>query len=120
MVAVAWLTLAAFVLVALVLAVTGVFTLRRSATRLSAKSQALGELPLWRALDATSARIEATRRRFEETSVLRQRATGAVGTIVASVTALQLSLLAAVSPYVRAARDVTLIARAARRFTRQH
>jgi len=87
----------------------GVVNAARAFGRLNDKADAIAELPLWRALDATSARVAATSARLAGASAVTDRAAAALALVQQSLANLRATFGAALAPFGLAIADARAI-----------
>lgn len=107
MVAVGWWIVGVLVLAALVVALVGVMRLRLPLRLVQAKAAAFDDMPIARAIDATSRRVEASAGRFAEIGVLWDRLLAALASVQAALATARATFAACAAPYRRAAADLS-------------
>jgi hypothetical protein len=86
-----------------------VVTAVRAFGRLNDKADAIADLPLWRALDATVARVAATNARLADASAITDRMLAALALVQGSLANLRATFAAALVPFGLAVADVRAI-----------
>jgi hypothetical protein len=72
-----------------------------------AKAAAFDDMPIARAIDATSRRVEASASRFAEIGVLLDRLLAALASVQAALATARATFAACAAPYRRAAADLS-------------
>jgi hypothetical protein len=93
----------------LVVAAIGVLRAIAASRAFQQKAGAFAELPVLRAIAATSARLEASRARLDEAASLVDRVSAALESIRGSYTGARSTFVASAEPYRRAGADLNQI-----------
>jgi hypothetical protein len=107
MVAASWWIVGVLVLAALVAALVGVMRLRAPLRLVRAKAAAFDDMPIARAIDATSRRVEASADRFAEIGILLDRVLAALASVQAALATARATSAACAAPFRRAGADLS-------------
>ena len=106
-VAASWWLVGVLVLAAIVTALVGVMRVLAPLRLVRAKAAAFEDMPIARAIDATSRRVEASADRLAEIGVLWERVLAALASVQAGLAQARATSVACAAPYRRAAGDLS-------------
>jgi hypothetical protein len=105
--AVSWWIVGVLVVAAIVAALVGIMRLRVPLRIVREKAAAFDDMPIVRAIDATSRRVEATAERFAEIGLLSERLLAALASVESALSTARATAVACAAPYRRAAADLS-------------